>query len=200
MKKTLMSLMLPMALSMAMAMSAAPAQDQSGSQSGQSGQAGSQSSSQSRTDQSSSAKQHRMTLTGCLQAGTEPNTYILSNVSSTNSASKPSKGESQTPGEMARAETSYILVPQAGVDISQHVGKRVRVTGMIEGQDMNSGSGNWGSKNDTTSSPSQSSQSGSQGSQSGMGSQSGSSSQMGSSSNMTRFDVKTIKQVSSTCQ
>ncbi len=191
MKKTLMSLMLPMALSIAMSMCVA--QDQSGSQSSSqsSSSVGSSQTGSSRSDHSSMGKQHSMSLTGCLQAGTEPNTYILSNVSSGKAARN--KNKAGAPGEMARAESSYVLVPQSGVDISQHVGKRVRVTGSIESQDMNSGSSKWDSKNDT------SSQEGSKGS---MGSQSSSSSsQMGSSSsNMPRFDVRSIKQISNTCQ
>lgn len=65
-----------------------------------------------------------MTVTGCLQAGTEPNTFMLSNVSMAASES------GQTPDQMARAESSYMLIPDANVQLRKHIGEKVQVTGM----------------------------------------------------------------------
>ncbi len=152
MKRMLTALWLPMALSIVITAGAAPKQDQSG-----------------QSDKDKSSKQHKMTLTGCVQQGTEPNSYMLTNVTSDSARSKSDKA----PSEMARAESSYILVPEnSTMDLSKHVGHRVRVTGSIEDKGM-------------TDMSSQSSQS---------------SSSQTSSSNATRFDVKSIKHVSDTCQ
>ncbi len=178
MKRMLTALWLPMALSIAIAAGAAPQQsdqNQSGQSSGswdQSGQSG------------QSGMEHKVSLTGCLQSGTDPNTYILTNATSS-SAKTSKKRSSQAPNEMARAENSYILVPENGIDLSKHVGHRVRVTGSIE-EGSGSSSGTTGSMGSTGSSASSSS--------------TGSSSQSSQSSNMTRFDVRSIKHVSNTCQ
>lgn len=128
MKRMMMALWLPMALSLAVAAGAAPVQqsgqDQSyGQASGQSGQ-----DQQGQQGQAATGKQ-KVSMTGCLQAGTEPNTFILTNA--TTSTSKKNKG-TQAPSEMARAESSYILVPSDGVDLSKHVGHEVRVSGNLE--------------------------------------------------------------------
>lgn len=110
--------------------------------------------------------QSNMTVTGCLQAGTEPDTFMLSNVSM-------ASGESgATPNQMARAESSYMLIPDGNVQLKKHVGEKVQVTGM----------------------PSQ------MGDQSSSSSSSGSSA--GSSSGMNQpaqFRVSSIKKIGSTC-
>ncbi len=172
MKRMLTALWLPMALSLAIAAGAAPKQqtDQNqgygqSSQTGQSGQTGTMDNGR------------KVTLTGCLQAGTEPNTWILTNA--TTSSAKSTRNN-QAPSEMARAESSYVLVPENGIDLSKHVGHRVRVTGNIE-------------EGSSSTSPSTSNTgSSSMGSTGTTGTQ--------SSANMTRFDVRTIKHVSNTCQ
>lgn len=160
MKRMLTALCYTMALSLAIAAGAAPKQQAPKNQGyGQSGQTGA--SGQSGMENS----EHKITLTGCLQAGTEPNTYILTNA--TNSTAKGSSGN-EAPSEMARAENSYVLVPESGIDLSKHVGHRVRVTGSMEEGAMSGSSGASGGSQSTT--------------------------------NMTRFDVKSIKHVSNTCQ
>jgi hypothetical protein len=130
--------------------------------------AGAQSNAQT-NDQSKSDK--TVTLTGCLMAGTGPGTYILQNATMQQSATRQKGKGSKAPGEMARAESSYLLVPQgAKLDLQSHVGHKVSVTGKIEGP----GSG---------SNQSSSSQS----------------SQAQPESNMARFDVSSLKHVSNTC-
>ncbi len=163
MKRMLTALCFTMALSLAIAAGAAPKQQTPKNQGyGQSGQTGANG--QSGMENS----EHKVTLTGCLEAGTEPNTYILANA--TSSAAQGSS-RNAAPSEMARAENSYVLVPESGIDLSKHVGHRVRVTGNMEEGGM---SGTSGASGGTT---------GSQG-----------------TNNMTRFDVKSIKHVSNTCQ
>ena len=72
---------------------------------------------------SASYKQDKnMTLTGCLRAGSETNTYMLDNVSVSQSLS------SRAPSEMARTESSYKLIPEGRVDLKDHVGHKVEVT------------------------------------------------------------------------
>lgn len=71
------------------------------------------------------------TVTGCLQSGSSPNTFILSNTSSENmkSSNMSSSSRNQTPSEMARSEGSYNLIPQGNMDLQKWVGQRVQVTG-----------------------------------------------------------------------
>ena len=70
-----------------------------------------------------------MTLTGCLKAGTEPDTFILSNVSSggTDTAQRTA------PGELARTDTSYKLTADSNsnIKLKDHVGHKVEVTGTL---------------------------------------------------------------------
>ena len=163
MKRMLTALWLPMALSLAIAAIGAPKHKQDIS------------------TKASSSTSSQITLTGCLQTGTEPNTYVLTNAITSTAKNKRGKESSnQAPSEMARAESSYILVPENGVDLSKHVGHRVRVTGTVE-EGSSSSSGMTGSSSSgQTSSNSMSSQS--------------------NQSNMARFDVKSIRHVSNTCQ
>jgi len=82
---------------------------------------------QTQTEMSGNAshqKKRRMTLVGCLQTGSEPNTFILKNVSMSRSRS------SGTPREMAKTETAYVLIPEENVDLKSHVGHKVEVSGM----------------------------------------------------------------------
>jgi hypothetical protein len=83
--------------------------------------------SQSSGHKSHNAKGNRITVTGCLQAGTEPNTYVLNN------AMGVIRGKSgKTPSQMARTEDTYKLVPEGNLDLKSHVGHKVEVTGMEE--------------------------------------------------------------------
>lgn len=158
MKKMLTALWLPVALSVAIAAVGAPKQKQDSSMQG------------------SSPSSSQITLTGCLQTGTEPNTYVLTNATTSSAKSKHGgkTGSNQAPSEMARAESSYILVPESGMDLSKHVGHRVRVTGTIEGQGMTSSSST--------------------------GQEQAAAGAQMSQTNMARFDVKSIRHVSNTCQ
>ena len=68
-----------------------------------------------------------MTLTGCLKAGSEPDTFILSNVSG---AGTQTAGTT-APGELARTDVSYKLTSDGNVKLKDHVGHKVEVTGTI---------------------------------------------------------------------
>jgi hypothetical protein len=96
----------------------------------------SQSSSMDKSDKAKSTK-----LTGCVQSGTTAGTYELTNIkgkgadsASSSSSSAPS---STTPSSSGK---SVKLVAAAGVDLSQHVGHQVEV------------SGSWNKAGDTSSS------------------------------------------------
>src|SRR5688572_933436 len=67
-----------------------------------------------------------VTLSGCLQAGTEPNTFTLKNVTYT-----PVAGSETRPPELAKVDTEYRLAADANVNLKNHVGHKVEVTGMI---------------------------------------------------------------------
>lgn len=139
--------------------------------------------------QAKSGKSHSsgksMTLTGCLQSGSSPNTFMLSNVGeNSQSGSNRSSNSSQTPGAMARSENSgstYTLIPSGRVNLQNWVGQRVRVTGKISG----SSSESMGSSTSSSSS--------NRGDQNDMSS----GSSMGSGS---EFMVTSVKKVSGTCQ
>ncbi len=73
-----------------------------------------------------------MRITGCLQTGSEPNTYILNNVSMSRSRT------GGTPNEMARTETSYKLIPEGNLDLKDHIGHKVEVTGMLKKEEKSS--------------------------------------------------------------
>ena len=70
-----------------------------------------------------------VTLSGCLQAGTEPNTFTLKNVTYTQAA-----GSETTPPELAKVDTEYRLAADAKVNLKNHVGHKVEVTGMFTAQ------------------------------------------------------------------
>ena len=70
-----------------------------------------------------------LNLTGCLQAGIEPNTFILKNVSTQAAA-----GSETRPAELAKADTEYRLTADATVNLKDHVGQKVEVSGIITGQ------------------------------------------------------------------
>ena len=68
-----------------------------------------------------------MTLTGCLKAGSEPDTFILSNVSGGGTEA----AQRTAPGELARTDVSYKLKADSNVKLKDHVGHKVEVTGTI---------------------------------------------------------------------
>jgi hypothetical protein len=67
-----------------------------------------------------------VSLTGCLHAGTEPNTFILKNIGMQSAAGTEAK-----PAELARADTEYKLTAEGNVKLKEHVGHKVEVTGKI---------------------------------------------------------------------
>lgn len=148
MKKTLMTMF--MLLAGSLALTAAP-----------------QSQDQPQTDEQSNPSAHsqtssdRITVTGCLQQGTSPNTYVLNHAMPSNASSSyggqtdqdqaradmnqnqnnpdmnmPSdQNQAQMPSEEARTENnSYVLIPGSNVDLKSHIGHQVEITGkMMEG-------------------------------------------------------------------
>jgi len=68
-----------------------------------------------------------VSLTGCLQSGTEANTFILKNIGEQAAAG------TERPAELAKAETEYRLIADANVNLKEHVGHKVEVTGTISG-------------------------------------------------------------------
>ncbi len=94
------------------------------------------------------------TFTGCLQSGTEPNSYVLNNATPSDMSQQSSNPQNQDqqeqaqnpdldqgqyregtePSELARAsEKSFTLIPEGRVNLKNYVGKKVEVTGkMIE--------------------------------------------------------------------
>lgn len=73
----------------------------------------------------------RMRMTGCLQPGTTPDTFVLSNIT------KGYTHRNQTgmaPQALARTD-DFVLVPERGkVDLQKHVGQKVKVKGWITGE------------------------------------------------------------------
>jgi hypothetical protein len=70
------------------------------------------------------------TLTGCLKAGTEPDTFILTNVSAGGSEA----AQKSAPGELAKADVSYKLTADSSIKLKDHVGHKVEVTGTPGGK------------------------------------------------------------------
>jgi len=66
--------------------------------------------------------------TGCLDKGTETNSYVLNKVVPVTTTKTTQVG---TAGAVTSSETSYILVPGERVTLTSHVGHKVEVTGMM---------------------------------------------------------------------
>lgn len=81
-----------------------------------------------------SAEKGSTTLTGCLKAGTEPDSFILTNISGAGSEA----AQKTAPGELARADVSYKLTADSGVKLKDHVGHKVEVTGTLAGKGFTS--------------------------------------------------------------
>jgi hypothetical protein len=146
-------------------------------------------------------------LTGCLQADPSGSGYILSNVTESSSMSSSSAGETSgsaatsgtgTSGSSSSAaaagETKRVeLVAGSSVDLKNHVGERIEVTGTAQGRSKIL---------DPSSSSSETSSSGSGTSGSGQsgtaGSMSSSSSSMGDW-NGQKIKVQSVRQVASSC-
>ncbi len=67
-------------------------------------------------------------LTGCVQSGTSAGTFELTNIKKGMKSDSASASEPAAPGASSSSKTVK-LVAAAGVDLSQHVGHQVEVTG-----------------------------------------------------------------------
>lgn len=76
-----------------------------------------------------------ITMTGCLQAGTAPDTFLLSHVTQTSSTSSATgtSGSATATASAASGDkttgTKYELVVEGNVNLKPHVGHKVEVTG-----------------------------------------------------------------------
>ena len=70
----------------------------------------------------------RMNMIGCLQAGAEPNTYILTSITK-GYIRRSTTGD--TPLVLARTD-DFVLVPEKStVDLQEHIGQRVKISGWM---------------------------------------------------------------------
>jgi len=166
MKRTLTGLCLAAAASMVMTVSA-----QSGTMGGS-------------TETKETKKSDKsMTFTGCVEEGQTPGTYKLTKATtagmSTGSGTSGSGTSTGTSGSMSSEMTTFELVPASGVELKNHVGHQVQVTGTIDKKDAagTSGSGTGTSGSGTTAS-------GMSGQSSGMD---------------QKLKVKSLKMISTTC-
>lgn len=90
-----------------------------------------------------------LTLTGCLQQGSDANTYTLTNVavdmrttaagsqgttgSGTSGAAAGSRPTPRTATTSGSAKPTWTLAPERNVDLAAHLGHRVQVTGTTSG-------------------------------------------------------------------
>ena len=69
-----------------------------------------------------------VTYTGCLQTGTESQTFLLNKVVPVTTQTTQPTG---TGGTITTTSTEYVLVPGETVTLQQHVGHKVEVTGIM---------------------------------------------------------------------
>jgi len=74
---------------------------------------------------SSQERSQKAKFTGCLQSGTTPESFTLNNVKVAQTRT------GKTPSRMARAESSYTLLPDSRVNLARHVGHEVEITGSL---------------------------------------------------------------------
>jgi hypothetical protein len=82
-----------------------------------------------------SAERGSTTLTGCLKAGPEPDSFILTNIGAGSDTAQKSES---APGELAKTDLSYKLSADSGVKLKDHVGHKVEVTGTLAGKGFSS--------------------------------------------------------------
>jgi len=70
-----------------------------------------------------------VSYTGCVQSGSEERTFILDRV--TPITQTRTTEEVGTSGTVTRTETRYMLVPGQSVQLVEHVGHKVEVTGIL---------------------------------------------------------------------
>lgn len=81
------------------------------------------------TTKSSGGEVKTVSYTGCVMSGTETRSYMLSKVVPvTRTTTTETVG---TSGTTTTSETTYELVPGERVEIQEHVGRKVEVTGMM---------------------------------------------------------------------
>ena len=76
---------------------------------------------------SSGGQAQEVTYTGCVQTGTEARTYVLEKVVPVTRTTTTETPTSST----TTSSTSYVLVPGETVQVQEHVGRKVEVTGML---------------------------------------------------------------------
>lgn len=77
----------------------------------------------------------RVKMTGCLQSGEAPNTFVLTGISE----GYTTRNETgQNPMALARTDDSFLLVADdadpAKIDLQKYVGKKVKVAGWFSGE------------------------------------------------------------------
>ena len=75
----------------------------------------------------SGAQAKTVSYTGCVGAGTETRTYVLSKAVPVTRTTETIG----TTGSTTTTETSYMLVPGQTVQVQEHVGRKVEVTGTL---------------------------------------------------------------------
>jgi len=70
-----------------------------------------------------------VTYTGCVQTGTQTQSYVLNNVVPVSKSTEVSANAAGMPTETT--STTYALVPGDTVQITEYVGHKVEVTGML---------------------------------------------------------------------
>ena len=76
---------------------------------------------------SSGGQAQTVTYTGCVQTGTQARTYVLDKVVPVTRTTTTETPTSST----TTSSTSYVLVPGETVQVQEHVGHKVEVTGML---------------------------------------------------------------------
>ena len=182
---------------------------------------------QSTSGQSESRSHSKMsrevTLTGCLEQGSSPDTYVLRNatheegsssMSRSSGSSSSSSGSEGTSGQMGSSMSGnespmdfQLVAGRSAKDLKKYVGQRVQVKGMVEPMEerehsgMSSGSGSGMSGSEGTSGSSGSGMSGGSSGQSGSSSGGSMSGSQGSSAGIThRLKVSSVKSLGSSCQ
>jgi hypothetical protein len=79
------------------------------------------------TTKTSGGEIKTVSYTGCVGAGTETRTYVLNKVVPVTRTTETTG----TSGTTSITETSYVLVPGETVQVEQHVGHKVQVTGTM---------------------------------------------------------------------
>jgi hypothetical protein len=97
--------------------------------------AAAQSATSSTQDQSRNSMQP-VTLTGCLAQGSSPNTYVLTNITEV-PAAKGTSGQMGMSGQMNEMNEHWKdkrveLMPNATMDLKEHLGHKVEVKGTLE--------------------------------------------------------------------